>query len=134
MSRRRPGHRLAAVSAICGIVCLAGSGPALGADTFDGTYTGTRVLTKGSDQTCPVSEAVSTTIHGEAVTFTDGDHRNFVIGFSPHADGTFSQISAGIEGGVVLISGRIAGDTIDADVSGGPCEHHWHLTRERRTQ
>src|SRR5215472_8816091 len=83
MSRRRPGHRLAAVSAICGMICLAGSGPALGADTFDGPYTGTRVLTKGSDQTCPVSEAVSTTIHGEALTFTDGDHRNFVIGFSP---------------------------------------------------
>src|SRR6516165_6437293 len=64
MSRGRLGHRLAAASAICGIVCLAGSGPALGADTFDGAYTGTRVLTKGSDQTCPVSEAVSTTEGG----------------------------------------------------------------------
>jgi hypothetical protein len=91
MSRRRTRHRLAAVSAICGIVCLAGSGPALGADTFDGTYTGTRVLTKGSDQVCPASEAVSTTIHGEALTFTDGDHRNFAIGFSPHAMLTYAD-------------------------------------------
>jgi hypothetical protein len=92
------------------------------------------VLTKGSVQVCPASEAVSTTINGEALTFTDGDHRNFAIGFSPHADGTFSQISAGVEGGFVLISGRITGDTIDADVSSGPCEHHWHLTKEHRAQ
>jgi len=133
MSRRRPGHHLAAVSAICGMICFAGLGTALGADTFRGTYTGTRALTKGSNL-CPTSEAVSTTIYGEALTFTDGDHRNFAIGFSPRADGTFSQITVGAGGGAVFISGRIADNIIDADVSGGPCEYHWHLTKEHRAQ
>jgi hypothetical protein len=116
------------------LICLAGSGPTLGADTFGGTYIGTRVLTKGSDPVCPAREPVSTTIYSEALTFTDGSHRNFAIGFTPRADGTFSQITVGAEGGAVLISGRIADGIIDADVSGGPCEYHWHLTKERRAQ
>jgi hypothetical protein len=62
MAQRRPRHRL--MAAIFGVICLTGPGHALGADIFDGTYTGTRVPTKSSDQMCPASEAVSATIHG----------------------------------------------------------------------
>jgi hypothetical protein len=115
------------------MICLANPGSALAADTFDGVYTGTRVLTKGSDQTCPAREAVSTSIHGEMLTFTDGSLRNFALSFDPRPDGTFGQISVGVEGSAVLIRGRITGDIIDADVTSGSCDH-WHLAKEPRTQ
>ena len=77
----RPEGRLA-VAGICGIICLAVAGPALGAeDTFDGVYTGKRVLTKGSGPQCPVEDDVSVAIHGETLTFTDSSFQKFVIGF-----------------------------------------------------
>ena len=42
----------------CWVICLAmAAGPALGAEDFDGTYTGKRVLTKGADRTCPIDGA-----------------------------------------------------------------------------
>jgi len=65
MSRSR---RLAAASGLC--LAVAGS-PTLGAEhTFDGTYSGQRVLTEGSPSPrCPLEEDVSVTIHGETLTF-----------------------------------------------------------------
>jgi hypothetical protein len=30
----------------------------------------------------------------------------------------------------VLIHGRIVGNVLDAHVTNGPCEHHWHLTKK----
>jgi hypothetical protein len=113
---------------IAGICGLAAAAPALGADTFDGVYTGTRVLTKGVEQ-CVASEDVSATIHGGALTFTDSALRGYSIGFDPRHDGSFDLISTGISGGGVLISGRIVGGVLDADVTNGPCEYHWHLTK-----
>ena len=53
--------------------------PALGAEhTFDGVYSGQRVLTKGS---CPAVDDVSVTIHGETLTFTNSALKKFVVGF-----------------------------------------------------
>jgi hypothetical protein len=117
---------------VCGLLNLAIGGPSLGADTFDGVYTGSRVLTKGTDPACPTNEPVSVTIHGEALTFTNSVLRNFTMGFEPHPDGSFRDISAGMEGGSVIIEGRIVGDVLDADVVNGSCEHHWHLTRQSK--
>ena len=74
-----------------GIVVLALSGPALHAGTtFDGVYTGKRVLTKGSGPACPTEEDVSVTITGETLSFTNGSLRGFVLAFQPHQDGSFS--------------------------------------------
>lgn len=113
-----------------GIVVLAVSGPALHAETtFDGVYTGKRVLTKGSGPACPTEENVSVTISGETLRFTDGSLRSFVLAFHPHQDGSFSQIHADIGGDSVLIQGRIAGDALEADVTNRACEHHWHLKK-----
>jgi hypothetical protein len=112
------------------MVGLAVVGPALRAENeFDGVYTGKRVLTKGSGPTCPTEEDVSVTIHGATLTFTNSALRNFAMGFVPHPDGSFGEIYTDIGGASVLIRGRIVGDVLDADVSDGPCEHHWHLTR-----
>jgi hypothetical protein len=115
---------------ICGVIGIAGP-PALGAgNDFDGVYTGNRVLTKGSPS-CPNEDEATVNIHGAALTFTDSRLHDCPLGFYPHPDGSFSQISAGIESSFVLIQGRIAGDTIDADVADGACEYHWHLKRSR---
>jgi hypothetical protein len=122
-------HRLM-ISVICGLLVVAVAEPTLGAtDTFDGVYAGKQVLTKGSGPACPTGDDVSVTLHGEALTFTNSKLRNFSIGFDPHQDGSFRQIYTDIGGASVLIQGRVVGNVLDADVTDGPCEHHWHLTR-----
>jgi hypothetical protein len=110
----------------CAVVGPAVTGPALGADTFDGVYTGKGVLKKG-DPAYPPGEAISVTIHGEALTFSDS---NFVTGYEPHPDGSFRDVSVGVD--VVLLHGRGVGNVLDADVTDGPCEHHWHLSKKLR--
>jgi hypothetical protein len=122
------GNRRLVMAGLCCALSLAVAGPTMGADTFDGVYTGRRVLTKGSTQQCVPSENVSVTIQGEALTFTDSALRKFAIGFNPHPDGSFGLISTAISGGSVLIRGRVVAGVLDADVTNGPCEHHWHLT------
>jgi hypothetical protein len=117
------------VGVTCGLISLAAAARTLGADTFDGAYTGTRVLTKGSGPACPTEDDVSVTIHGGALTFTDSALHDYSIGFDPRPDGSFGLISTGLSGAGVLIQGRIVGGVLDADVSNGPCEHHWHLTK-----
>jgi hypothetical protein len=102
--------------------------PSLGA-TFDGVYSGKRVLIEGSDPACPSEDDVLVTIHGDMVTFTNSALQNFLITFSPHPDGSFSQIYIDAGGDTVSMQGRITGDILDADVSNPPCEHHWHLKK-----
>ena len=66
--------------------CLAVAGsPALGAEhSFDGVYSGKRVLTKGSASAlCPAEDHVSVTIHGETLTFTDSALQKFTEPFFP---------------------------------------------------
>jgi hypothetical protein len=121
------------LSVICGMIGLAIAGSALGAEnTFDGVYTGKRVLTKGTGPTCPSEENVSATIQGDVLTFTNSALQNFAMGFNPYSDGSFHETYFG--GDVVDIRGRIVGDVLDADVSNPPCEHHWHLKKEHQSQ
>lgn len=122
-------HRLV-VTAGCAIVYLLGPGLALGADnTFDGVYAGKRVLTKGPTPPCVAEESVSVAVHDGTLSFTDGALRNFVIGFEPHQDGSFTRIYTDIGGATVFIEGRIIGDVMEVDVTNAPCEHHWRLTK-----
>jgi hypothetical protein len=123
-------QRYLVVLGICGLIGLAVAEPASSAENaFDGVYTGKRVLTKGSSQLCVRSEGVSVTIHGGALTFTDSVMRDFSIGFDPHPDGSFGLISTAIGGASVFVEGRVVGGVLEADVTDGPCEHHWHLTK-----
>jgi hypothetical protein len=124
----RTAYRCTYCQVIAVICSLAAAAPTTAADAFDGAYTWKRVLTKGLER-CVASEDVSVTIHVGALTFTDSALHDYSIGFDPRPDGSFSLISTGISGGGVLIEGRIVGDVLDADVTNGPCEHHWHLTK-----
>ena len=114
---------------ICGTIGIV-AGPALGdANGFDGVYSGKRVLTKGSAQTCPTAEGdVSITIRGEVLTLTGGTLRNFLMGFDPHPDGSFNEIVAGGGGGFVF-KGSVVGDAIEADIVDRDCAYHWRLKR-----
>jgi hypothetical protein len=131
--KRPPGCWHLMVLGLCVMIGLAVMDPALGAENkFDGVYTGKRVLTKGSNQRCPTEDDVSVTIRGEALTFTNSRLHNMSIGFEPHPDGSFDEISStGDEGASVSIQGRIVGDAIEADVADSVCEHHWHVVRNR---
>jgi hypothetical protein len=114
-------------------LCLAVAGsPALGAEhTFDGDYSGKRVLTKGSaGPECPAEDDVSVTINGETLTFTNSALKKFGLAFYPRQDGSFGSTYTDQGGDVVRIRGRIVGDVIDADVTNPPCEHHWHLKKQ----
>jgi hypothetical protein len=116
---------------ICATICLAATGPILGAEaTFNGVYSGRRVLTKGSDPTCPSEENVSVTIKGDELMFTNSALQDFGIGFDPNPDGSFRETYVDIGGAYVDIRGRIVDDLLDADVTNGSCEHHWHLKKE----
>ena len=87
------------ISGLCVMIGFAATDPTWGAENkFEGAYTGKRVLTKGSNQTCPAEDDVSVTIRGEALTFTNSRHHNYSMGFEPHPDGSFNEISAGVEG------------------------------------
>lgn len=100
------------------------------ADPFDGTYTGKRVLTKGDTPTCPTEDNVSVTINGNVLTFTNSALKDFGIGFYPQPDGSFDKVDTEMGGDVVTIRGRVTGNTLDADVTNGPCQHHWHLEKK----
>jgi hypothetical protein len=120
-----------AVSGICGVMCLV-AGLALAAEhTLDGTYTGKRVLTKGSaSPACPAEEDVSVTVHGETLRFANGVLKGVTQAFYPSPDGSFGQTYNDAGGAVVHYHGRIVGDAIEADVDEPPCEYHWHLKKE----
>ena len=111
------------------MIALDAAWPTLAADTFDGEYTGRRVLTKGPTPECVPSEDVSVTIQDGLLTFTDSALRNFSIGFQPKQDGSFGDVAMAWVG-LPIIQGRIVGSVLDADVTNGPCEHHWHLTKK----
>src|SRR6516165_12196472 len=89
-SSNRPEHHLPRLG-ICGIIYLVAVAPALGA-TLDCVYSGKRVLIEGSDPTCPAEDDVLVTIHGDMLTFTNSALQDFLMTFSPHQDGSFSQI------------------------------------------
>ena len=114
-------------------LCLAVAGsPALGAEnTFDGDYSGKRVLTKGSvGPDCPAEDDVSVNIHGEAMTFTNSALKKYVVGSFVRPDGSFDEIHTDVDGDTVHVVGRIIGDVIEADVNNPPCEYHWRLKKE----
>ena len=107
---RRWSTMLAAASGVCGMICLAGLGSALAADTFDGVYTGRRAVEKGAGPRCEGSE-------NYRWPPTKRPHE------LPAAPRRVIQPT---------IKGRIVGDVLDADVSNEPCAFHWHLTKKPR--
>ena len=121
-----------ALASVLGL-CLTVAGiPTLGAKhTFDGAYSGKRMLTKGAaGLNCPAEDDVSVTIHGEMLTFTNSVLKKFTEPFYPGPDGSFGQTYTDEGGRAVHYHGRIVGDVIDANAENPPCEYHWHLTKQ----
>ena len=119
------------LSVICGIALLGlATSPATLAGSFDGTYSGKRVLTKGDTPSCPAEDDVSVTISDRILIFTNSVLQKLATGFYSLPDGSFAMIEPEIGGGgIVTIRGRIIGNTLDADVINGPCQYHWHLQK-----
>jgi hypothetical protein len=128
----KPEHRraLLALSGAMVAAALAGAASAAGS-TFDGVYTGKRSLTKGPSL-CLREDPVSITINERTMTVTNRELKNFVIGFDPKPNGSFEKNYDDL-GGSALIKGRVAGGSIDAEVTNyaTSCTHHWHLTKQR---
>jgi hypothetical protein len=125
--------RLRWLAAVPGLwLAIAGTAALSAEHSFDGVYTGKRVLTRGPGAQCPATEDVSVTIHGATMHFTNSQLKNSVIAFYPKRDGSFGEIYVDEGGDTVTIHGRVNGDIIEADVNNPPCEHHWHLRIETR--
>jgi hypothetical protein len=116
------------VLAMFAAACFASASPGV-AESFDGSYVGERLLTQGDPSACVDKDAVSVTIHGGALTFTDSAAKNYTISFSLRSDGSFDQLSANVGGAVVDIRGRITSGVLDSDVTSAHCVHHWHLEK-----
>jgi hypothetical protein len=117
-------------SLLCGFAFLSPATPlAAQPVSFDGTYTGKRLLTDGDKTFCRTEDNASVTIKGSNLTFTDSNAKDYTIAFNPRPDGSFSELSGNIGGVVVAIRGRINGNALDADVTGASCRHHWHLEK-----
>jgi hypothetical protein len=126
---KQPPHWCSVALGICGVIGVA-IGPALSAEnSFDGAYIGKRVLTKGSTPPCTTEDEATVNVRGAALLFTDNRLHDYPMGFYPQPDGSFSQISEGIENSYFSIQGHIGGGVLDADVAVGACEYHWHLKR-----
>jgi hypothetical protein len=116
---------------VCGIALLGvATPPATLADSFDGTYAGKRVLTKGDNPSCQTEDTVSVTIKNGTLTFTNSALKNFAMGFDPESNGSFDVIDTETGDAVAVFRGRIVGNKLDADVTNGPCQHHWHLEKQ----
>jgi len=108
--------------------------PALSAEPenkYDGVYTGTRTLTKGTAPHCPAEENVSVTIHGETLTFTHSTLKNYIMPFYPDQNGSFGQTHMDADGATGSYRGHIVGGVIEADAKNPNCEYHWHLTKKQ---
>jgi hypothetical protein len=130
----QPEHRWAFLAILGAIACFGIAGPASAAgNSFDGVYIGKRSLTKGpTSSRCPAEDPVSVTIHGPQLKYTDSALKEFVIAFDPQPDGSFDQTYEDVGGTTIFYKGRVAGDSIDADVTNyaTECTHHWHLTKQ----
>jgi hypothetical protein len=116
---------------VCSLACLVITTPvALANASYDGQYTGKRVLTNGPADSCPAEDDVSVTIQGDVLSFTNSELKDYGLPFNPEPDGTFTVDHMDASGGIVEIQGRVVGGVLDADVNNPPCEHHWSLEKK----
>lgn len=121
--------RMGTILAFCAIG-VAVTSPSLGADNpFDGSYSGTRTLTKGSDAFCPKIEEMLVTIQDGKFAFTNSDSRAVIAIVPIASDGSFSDIHNGSNSW--YIKGKITGGVLEAEANSSACLHHWSLKKKR---
>jgi hypothetical protein len=109
---------------------VAVTSPTFGADNpFDGSYSGTRTLTKGSDEFCPKMEEMSITVQDGRFTFTASNSQAVLSIIQVTSDGSFSDMHQG-GGGSWYIKGQITSDVLEAEANSSACFHHWSLKKK----
>jgi hypothetical protein len=115
----------------CCAIGVAVTGPTLGADNpFDGNYTGTRTLTKGSYETCAKMEEISITVQDGRFTFAASNSQAVLSIIQIASDGSFSSIHEGGDTGPWNIMGKITGGVLEAEADSSVCFHHWSLKKK----
>jgi hypothetical protein len=115
----------------CCTIGIAVMSPTLGADNpFDGIYSGTRTLTKGSYESCPKVEEMSITVQGGKFTFTNSFSQSLHSVVEIRSDGSFSDIHQGGVARSFYISGKITDGVLEAEASSSSCLHHWSLKKK----
>jgi hypothetical protein len=105
--------RMVTILAFC-VIGVAVTNPSLGADKpFDGNYSGTRTLTKGSEASCPKKEEMSITVQDGSFTFTSSNSQAVLSIIQIASNGSFSNIYEG-GAGSWYIKGQITGGALEA--------------------
>jgi hypothetical protein len=115
----------------CCTIGVAVTSATLAADNpFDGSYSGTRMLTKGSDQFCPNIEEMAITVQDGKFTFTNSNSRAVLAIVKISPNGSFNEIHEGGTYGRWYITGKITGGLLEADANSSACFHHWSLKKK----
>jgi hypothetical protein len=99
------------------------------ATIFDGTYNGTIQLLPNGHPTCRGSQPVIITVANNRLRYTHFGG-NVVYDTPVKLDGTFSDWGRNVVSGLPQsLTGRIAGDTIEADTGTSACSYHLSLKK-----
>ena len=110
-------------------ICFAVTSTSFAADNpFDGTYSGTRVLTKGSDEFCPKHEEMSVTVKDGKFTFTTSNSRTLLGTIQITPNGEFNLMHTGRS--TWYIRGKITDGLLEAEANSSACFHHWLLKKK----
>ena len=118
-------------------ICLACMPPVGGASAasagYDGVYHGQSTRTRGDDSICgrASSQVTFTVVNGQFSIVYDMTH-HVGVNLQVQQDGTFSgsqMYRPGTQISQVKASGRISGNTLDAEIEGMACARSYHLTK-----
>jgi hypothetical protein len=121
---------------VCAISCNVVSTALAGGSSFDGSYSGEKVVTLGSQPVCGSNDALSITVADGAFEYS---YLAVLSKMTIAQDGTFKDKEVkggGRSGGQTLITtGTISKSVLQADfnvsdVRGPVCSYHWSLKKK----
>ena len=116
--------------ALVGVPCVTALAGSAG---FDGTYRGAVTRTRGDDSICGKAsyQTSYTVVNGQFNMVYDNKH-HVGVNIEIKPDGSFSgsqQYTVGHQLSLVKVSGRIAGNVLDAQIEGEACARSYHMTK-----
>jgi hypothetical protein len=118
----------ASFSALAGTK-LAASSP------FDGVYSGKETMTRGGGPSvlCTIRTTASVTVSDGRFTYVyDPGAVHIAVNVEIAADGSINGTQRYEQGGqdVAIVSGRMTGNTLEADIGGRACQYHASLKKQ----